>query len=311
MTAARERNKLDISAPADDPVIILTREFDAPRELVFAMYTRPEHVKRWWGPRYITLSVCEMDVRPGGAWRYVFAKGSGPAMTFKGVYQDVAPPERLVYTFIFDVEHIRDHPATVTIVFEDAGGKTKMVQTVRHNSFEARDGHLQSGMESGAVETMDRLEELLETMPRELMLTRLVDAPRELVFRAWTERDRLARWWGPKGFTNPVCNIDPRPGGAIEIHMRGPDGNVYPMGGEYREVVPPERLVFTSWAHMRDGKPMFEMLNTVTFTERGGKTEMRLEVRALMVTGDAAGPLSGMTVGWMQTIDRLQEEVEG
>lgn len=91
MTAGRaksstEKNKLVISAPADDPVIVMTREFNAPRELVFALHTRPEHVKRWWGPRYITLSVCEIDLRPGGAWRYVFAKENGPAMTFRGEY---------------------------------------------------------------------------------------------------------------------------------------------------------------------------------------------------------------------------------
>ncbi len=311
MTAAKEKNKLTISAPADDPVIILTRDFDAPRELVFAMHTRPEHMKRWWGPRYITLSVCEIDLRPGGAWRYVFAKSGGPAMTFKGEYQEVAPPERLVYTFIFDVEQIRDHPALVTLTFEEAAGKTKMTQTVRHDTFVARDGHLHSGMESGAAEGMDRLEELLATMPRQLVLRRVFDAPRELVFQAWTERARLERWWGPKGFTNPVCEADARPGGAIRIHMRGPDGNVYPMLGEYREVAPPERLVFTSRAMAANGQPMFEMLNTVTFAERGGKTEMTLEVCALRLTGDAAGPLAGMTQGWTESLERLEAEVGG
>lgn len=189
------------------------------------------------------------------------------------------------------------------------GARTKMTQIVRHDSFASRDGHLQSGMESGAAETFDRLEELLSTMPRELTLTRVFDAPRELVFKAWTDRDRLQRWWGPKGFTNPVCRIDVRRGGAIEIHMRGPDGNVYPMTGAFREVVEPERLVFTSSAPNREDKPMFEMLNTVTFTERGGKTELTLEVRALMVTGDAAYPLQGMTQGWTETLDRLGAEV--
>ena len=305
------KNKTTISAPSDEPVIIITREFDAPRELVFAMHTRPEHVKRWWGPRYITLSICEIDLRPGGEWRYVFAKGAGPEMTFKGVYQEVAPPERLVYTFIFDVEHIRDHPAVVTATFEERSGKTKLTQTTRHLTFAARDGHLQSGMETGVNETMSRLDEVLATMPTSLVLTRVFDAPRELVFKAWTERARLERWWGPKGFTNPVCEIDPRPGGAIHIDMRGPDGTVYPMFGEYREIAPPERLVFTSKALGPNGQPMFEMLNTVTFADRGDKTELTLHVRALTLTGDAAGPLQGMTQGWSETLERLGEEVTG
>jgi uncharacterized protein YndB with AHSA1/START domain len=303
-------NKLVITAPPDDPVIVLTREFDAPRELVFAMYTKPEHVKRWWGPRYITLHTCEIDLRPGGAWRYVFSKGDGPSMTFKGVYREVVPAERLVFTYIFDVEHIRDHPALVTESFESLGDRTRLTQLVRHETFAARDGHLNSGMESGATETFDRLEELLTTMPRQLTLTRVFDAPRDLVFKAWTERDRLQRWWGPRGFTNPRCEIDIRPGGAIAIDMRGPDGTVYPMKGEFREIAPPDRLVFTSSAAGHDGKPLFEMVNTVTFISRGSRTEMKLEVRAQMVTGDAAYPLQGMTIGWTQSLERLQTEIE-
>lgn len=315
MTASIEKsnigkNKLNITAPTDDPVIVLTREFNAPRELVFALYTKPEHLKQWWGPRYITLSVCEIDLRPGGAWRYVFAKNGEPAITFRGEYREVAAPERLVYTYVYDVPYIRDHPALVTETFEALGDRTRLTQVVRHENFALRDGHLNSGMESGAVETMDRLEELLATMPRSLRLTRVFDAPRDRVFDAWIERDALQRWWGPKGFTNPVCNIDARPGGSIEIHMKGPDGAVYPMRGEYREIAPPERLVFTSWALNREGGQMFEMLNTVTFAERAGKTEMTLDVRAIMLTGDAASPLRGMTQGWTETLDRLRAEVE-
>jgi len=83
---------------------------------------------------------------------------------------------------------------------------------------------------------------------RELFITRTFDAPRRLVFQAWTDPKQLAQWWGPHGFTNPICELDVRPGGAIRIHMRGPDGAVYPMTGVYREIVAPERLVFTSAA---------------------------------------------------------------
>ena len=90
---------------------------------------------------------------------------------------------------------------------------------------------------------------------RELTITRVLDAPRSLVFRMWTEAEHMARWWGPKGFTNPVCEVDARPGGAIRIHMRGPDGTIYPMTGTFEEIVPPHRLVFTSVARDTDGKP--------------------------------------------------------
>ena len=143
---------------------------------------------------------------------------------------------------------------------------------------------------------------------RDLLLTRICDAPREIVFQAWTTPEPLKRWWGPKGFTNPVCEIDPRPGGAIRIHMRAPDGTVYPMTGVYREIVPPERLAFVSSALDEKGKPLFEVLTTLRLAARGGKTELTLRARVVMETAGAERHLAGMEQGWSQTLDRLVEE---
>ena len=140
---------------------------------------------------------------------------------------------------------------------------------------------------------------------QELVLTRVFDAPRELVFKAWTDPKRVAQWWGPQGFTNPVCELDARPGGAIRIHMRGPDGTVYPMTGVYREVIEPERLVFTSAALDEKGNPMFEVLTTVTFAEQGGKTKQILRARVIKSTAQAAPYLAGMEAGWTQSLERL------
>src|SRR3989442_14953659 len=106
---------------------------------------------------------------------------------------------------------------------------------------------------------------------RELVFTRVLSAPRSRVFTAWTDPKHVAPWWGPHGFTNPVCELDVRPGGAIRIHMRGPDGTVYPMTGVYQEIVEPERLVFTTAAVGNEGNPLFEGLNTATSAEQGGK----------------------------------------
>lgn len=140
---------------------------------------------------------------------------------------------------------------------------------------------------------------------QELVLTRVFDAPRELVFRVWTDPKHVAQWWGPRGFTNPVCELDLRPGGAILIHMRGPDGTVYPMRGVYQEVVPSERLVFTCAALDSDGNPMFEVLTTVTFVEEGGKTKQILRARVIKKTAQAAPYLAGMEQGWTQSLERL------
>lgn len=140
----------------------------------------------------------------------------------------------------------------------------------------------------------------------DLVITRVFDAPRELVFKAWTDPKHVAQWWGPHGFTNPVCELDVRPGGAIRIHMRGPDGTIYPMTGVYQEIVEPERLVFTSAALDEKGNSLFEVLNTMSFAERGGKTTLTLHARVVKTTAKAAPYLEGMSEGWKQSIERLE-----
>lgn len=140
---------------------------------------------------------------------------------------------------------------------------------------------------------------------QEFVITRVFDAPRSLVFKAWTDPKHVAQWWGLHGFTNPVCELDVRPGGAIRIHMRGPDGTLYPMTGVYREIVERERLVFTSDALDEEGNPLFEVLNTVTFADQGGKTTLTLQARVVKATAEAAPYLEGMAQGWSQSLDRF------
>ena len=148
------------------------------------------------------------------------------------------------------------------------------------------------------------------TAKREVLLTRTIDAPRKLVFEAWTDPKHMAQWWGPKGFTNPVCEIDARPGGAIRIHMRGPDGSVYPMTGTFREVLPPKRLVFTAVAEDLDGNPHLEALTTATFEEEGGRTKVTVQASAVGLSPLAPQMLAGMDAGWTQSLERLAELVE-
>ncbi len=143
-----------------------------------------------------------------------------------------------------------------------------------------------------------------------LVITRVFDAPRELVFKVWTDPKHMAQWWGPKGFTNPVCELDARPGGAIRIDMRGPDGVTYPMGGVFHEIVEPERLVFTASAFQdEEGNPQLEVLNTVTFAELGGKTKLTLQAVVVKSAPAVAAALAGMEEGWRQSLDRLAEHL--
>jgi uncharacterized protein YndB with AHSA1/START domain len=143
----------------------------------------------------------------------------------------------------------------------------------------------------------------------ELTITRVFDAPRELVFKAWIDPKQMAQWWGPKGFTNPVCELDVRPGGAIRIHMRAPDGVVHPMTGTFREIVAPERLVFTAVAEDQAGKPLLEALTTVTFEEHGGKTKLTVQASAVGLVDVGWQMLQGMEAGWTQSLERLAELV--
>jgi uncharacterized protein YndB with AHSA1/START domain len=157
---------------------------------------------------------------------------------------------------------------------------------------------------------------------REFLITRVFDAPRELVFKAWTEPKHLAQWWGPHPFTTPICQMDVRPGGAYRIVMRSPDGADYPLTGVYREVVKPERLVMTmdasehpsEWHDLvnpnrskGDNNPAGEMLSTITFEEIAGKT--RVTVRVLLISAAVRDAMvkMGMNEGWSQSLQRLAE----
>jgi uncharacterized protein YndB with AHSA1/START domain len=141
---------------------------------------------------------------------------------------------------------------------------------------------------------------------RELVLTRVFDAPRALVFKMWTDPKHLAEWWGPKGFTNPVCEFDLKPDGALRIVMRAPGGGEYPMKGVFREIVPPSRLVFTNIAVDKDGYSIIDGLTTVTFAEEGGKTKLTLQTRGVAVVDYAAAYLQGMEAGWTQSLEKLE-----
>lgn len=155
---------LTVATP-NDTEIVMTRIFDAPRELVFEAMTNPEHVRGWWGWSHWTMPVCEADVRPGGSYRYVSRSPEGQEVPFKGTYLEVVRPERLVHTEIFDVEPFNQgEPSVVTTTFEESDGKTKVTITGRYSDKNVRDAVLQSGMETGAAHSYDRLAALLPTL---------------------------------------------------------------------------------------------------------------------------------------------------
>ena len=161
----RQRSgKLKVTTPSDLE-IAFSREFDAPRDLVFECFTKPEHLRRWYGRRVDEMTVCEVDLRVGGKWRFVLAEG-GEEMAIYGEFLEIDPPERLVQTEYFEGEFFEMMGAgTVnTMVLEERDGRTLMTLTALYKTREARDTVLQSPMEQGAGESFDRLEELLQML---------------------------------------------------------------------------------------------------------------------------------------------------
>jgi uncharacterized protein YndB with AHSA1/START domain len=157
-------NALQVTTPSDRE-IVLTRAFDAPRDLVFEAWTNCEHVRHWWGWRTSTMILCEADVRPGGSWRYVTREENGAEVPFTGVYQEVTPPERVVHTEMYDVPPFNTgDPAVTTVTFNEEGGRTTVTVSSLYPTKEIRDTVIQSGMEAGAAESYDRLAEHLGTL---------------------------------------------------------------------------------------------------------------------------------------------------
>ena len=310
---AQESTTLTLTLPSERE-IVMTRVFDAPRELVFEAHSNCEHMSRWWGPRGFTLSLCEMDFRPGGAYRFVQRAPDGAGYAFRGEYREIVPPERIVWTFEF--EGMPGHVSVETATFTEQDGKTLLTATAIYDSVEDRDAMLQSGMEAGLRETWDRLAEYVEG--RDLVIERIFDAPRELVWKAWTEPERVMRWWGPKEFTSPAAQIDFRVGGKYLFAMRSPgfqEGRDLWSTGVYREIVPLERIVRTdsfadekgnvvpaTYYGMNADMPL-EMLVTVTFEEHEGKTKLTLHHVGIPAGADR----EGANQGWSESLDKLAE----
>jgi len=142
--------------------ILITREFDAPRHQVYRAYTTPELIRRWWAGRRGQCTVAEVDLRPGGSWRYVMTANSGFEVAFHGEFLEIIDGERIVSTEVF--EGAPDAAAVTTTTFAEHDGRTTLSSLVQHVSQENRDVHLNSGMEPGMQEAMNHLEEVARTL---------------------------------------------------------------------------------------------------------------------------------------------------
>jgi uncharacterized protein YndB with AHSA1/START domain len=296
-----------------DREITITRLFDAPRELVWQAMTDPRHLVQWWGPNGFTTTVHTMELWTGGAWNLTMHGPDGTNYPNHSIFQEIVYPARIVFSHGGGKPGGPEADFIGTWTFSTVRDQTQVVIHMLFPTAVARDAVVQTyGAIEGGKQTLERLATHLPRMgldARHLIIERLIDAPPALVFQCWTDPAHLARWWGPAGFTNPVCKADPRVGGAWRIVMCAPDGTEYPCQGVYLEIVPNKRLVLTNIATDAAGKPVLDGLTTVTFADADGKTRMTVDTRATALIPDAIRYLQGMNEGWTQTLDRLDARV--
>jgi len=302
--------------------LTITRVFDAPRGKVWKAWTDPEELKKWWGPKNFTAPVSKIDLRVGGKYLSCMRAPDGKDYWSTGVYREIVPMERIVVTDSFADEKGNVVPAShygmtedfplellVTVTFEQLGNKTKMV--LRHEGIP--EGMMRELTETGWSESFDKLAEhiaasgtriIAERGKQEVVITRLFDAPRDLVFRANTDRDLISQWWGPKRLTTTIDKMDAKPGGQWRFVQRDAAGKEYAFHGVYHEVRSPGLIIDT---FEFEGMPGHVSLETCTLEEIGGKTKM-IGRSVYQTIEDRDNMLkSGMEEGVFETMDRLAE----
>jgi uncharacterized protein YndB with AHSA1/START domain len=321
------------SSPAAVSDLVITRVFDAPRDLVFQVWTDPKHVTAWWGPEHFTAPAATIDLRVGGKYLFCMRGPDGAEYWSTGIYQEIVRPERLVYLDSFADPDGNVVPGSyygmgddfplemhITVTFDAlTAGKTRL--TLRQLGHPG--GVMREMAEAGLNTSLDKVaarlaalqgdphmsttekkpSTLTVTSDREVVMTRVFDAPRELVFKAYTDPQAIPHWWGPRATTTVVEKMDVRPGGQWRFVQKA-GKEEYAFYGEYREVVAPERLVQT---FEFEGMPGHVVVDHLQFEDHNGKT-LVTATSTFASLEDRDGMLaSGMEGGALETWDRLAE----
>ncbi|HUZ07630.1 MAG TPA: SRPBCC domain-containing protein [Candidatus Paceibacterota bacterium] len=293
----------------------LTRVFDAPRELVFKAWTDANQFKQWFGAAACdgaSLQSVKVDARTGGKYRLQVRRADGEFFTTVGTYREVRPPERLVFTWQFEKDGSGDEfgeveppEMLVTVEFKARGRQTEL--TLTHEKFasvESRDRH-----EDGWNRCLEQLAEIAtSTADREIVISREFNVPRELVWEAMTNPKHVVNWWGPRGFSMTIEEMDFRVGGDWKHVMQGPDGVNYPNHSVFKEIMRPERIVF-SHGGKREGGPGVGFVSTWSFENRAAD-KTRVTIRMVFPSAaerDFVVKEFGAIEGGKQTLERLAE----
>ena len=274
------------SVSAPERTLVTTRIYDAPREAVYRAWIDPKQLARWYPPEGFTSPRCEIDARPGGVFRVDMRAPAGPPFDGQvfpgpGTFREVVPNERLVFSMTPEVAGQTLPTVLTTVRFEDHGaGKTKLTVEQSLETVDAFHQMVKQGMAEGIAESLGKLAGVLSGNPtdrgvsvagRTLTLTRVFDAPRDLVWTAYTDPSHITQWMFANDWESPFAEADVRQGGAFRVGMRPADHSEegFVLDGTYREVVRPERLVQV----LGDGRVL-----TTTFEDVLGGTRLTLSL---------------------------------
>jgi uncharacterized protein YndB with AHSA1/START domain len=263
-------------------------------------------------PHGFTVPECEMDLRPGGRFRMTVRAPDGGESPTGGEFKEIDPPQRLVFTTTgFDGPDGVPMLEVNTATFADLGDKTELTLHAVVTKASPEMAAPLAGMEEGWLQSFEKLDGLLtgrevDSSEREMVATRLLDGPRETVWKLWTDPAHIAEWWGPRGFTTTIHEMDVRPGGTWRHTMHGPDGTDYPNSAVFLDVREPEYIAFL---HGDPGDPD-HFFTTVDFADEGGKTGVT--IRALFPSAadrERAIREYGAADGLEENMDKLAEYV--
>jgi uncharacterized protein YndB with AHSA1/START domain len=312
-----ENTKFELSS---DREVRISKFIHAPRELVFKAFSEADHVLRWWGPRWLSNNIERYEFRPGGTWRIVHQDATGLSYAFHGEFKEISAPSRIVRSFVYEGEP--GHDLTETVELQEKDGGTFVIIRSQYANKADRDAMVNNGMEGGVRDSMERLEEELAKMRagKEFVTSRTFNAPRELVFKVWTEKEHLAKWFGPAGSSIGHCELELKAGGSFHFSMKGPGGQESWGKWVFREVSAPLRIVLiSSFSDPQGGfsrHPMspnwpLETLSTTTFADENGKTKLTLSWVPFnasdteIATFQAA--FKDMNAGWSGTFAQMED----
>jgi uncharacterized protein YndB with AHSA1/START domain len=307
-------------AEAAHPGVLVSRVFDAPRDLMFRIWTEPRHLLRWWAPHDFTVPDAVFDARPGGRLRIDFRAPGGFVFANHGKVVEVAPPERLVFTTEYREGGKLLVESLFTVTFAEEGEGTRVAIKADVIFADPAAAESLAGMEEGLNQQIDKLElhaaaaarndpgALILVLPKGrpvILMRRSFAAPRALVWSCFTRPEHLAAWWGPRDHKNTITAFDPRAGGQYRVEQSDPQGNRYIFFGDYLEFVPPERLVntFAMEGPYRDKR----IVNTQILEEVEGGTQLTAVSRFDSVAERDGMAASGMEWGARQSYERLEE----